>query len=177
MALFSLVHRGQHGAWCFDLLIPELNRMGHQAIAVDLPIGDPAAGAQEYAQVVVDSLTDVHDEVVLVGHSLGGWSSRWVALQRPVSRLVFLCAGFPEVGMSHFQSRAEHPDEGVGGGARASGRRRVTPTWPPSWRGRCTTTIALARFRTGPSLGFAASIGSPCARSRLFRPGLRRRGR
>ena len=31
-----------HGAWCWDRLTPELERLGHHVIAMDLPITDPA---------------------------------------------------------------------------------------------------------------------------------------
>ena len=34
---FVLVHGASHGAWCWDLLVPELNRLGHEAVAPDLP--------------------------------------------------------------------------------------------------------------------------------------------
>ena len=30
---FVLVHGASHGAWCWDLLVPELNRLGHEAVA------------------------------------------------------------------------------------------------------------------------------------------------
>jgi alpha-beta hydrolase superfamily lysophospholipase len=34
---FVLVHGAAHGAWCWERLIGELTRLGHEAIAVDLP--------------------------------------------------------------------------------------------------------------------------------------------
>ena len=34
---FVLVHGTSFGAWCWDRVIPELERLGHTAIAVDLP--------------------------------------------------------------------------------------------------------------------------------------------
>lgn len=102
------------GAWCFDLLIPELKARGHQAIAVDLPAGDPAAGTREYAEVVIDSLSAVAGPVIVVGHSLGGLTIPLVAQARPVERLVFLCAALPEPGRSHHEVKAEEPGEAVG---------------------------------------------------------------
>jgi pimeloyl-ACP methyl ester carboxylesterase len=100
VAVFSLVHGGQHGSWCFDLLAAELARRGHITIAVDLPAEDVAAGAADYAKVVVDSLAAVDDDLVVVGHSLGGLTIPLVALARPVRRLVFLCCSYPEPGRS-----------------------------------------------------------------------------
>ena len=100
MATFSLVHGGQQGAWCFEPLIAELDRLGHSSIAIDLPNGDPAAGASEYADAVVESLAGVDDEPIVVGHSLGGLTIPVVAQRRPVRLLVFVCAALPEVGRS-----------------------------------------------------------------------------
>jgi pimeloyl-ACP methyl ester carboxylesterase len=34
---FVLVHGGLHAAWCWSRTTPELEQLGHQAIAVDLP--------------------------------------------------------------------------------------------------------------------------------------------
>ena len=39
---------------------------------MDLPIDDPTAGPVEYADAVCHAMSEVDDEVVLVGHSLGG---------------------------------------------------------------------------------------------------------
>jgi pimeloyl-ACP methyl ester carboxylesterase len=119
MAAFALVHGGQHGSWCFDLLVPELERLGHSTVAVDLPIGDPQAGAAEYADVIASSLASVGGEVVLVGHSMGELITPLVPSLRPVKRLVFLCAAFPEPGRSHFEVKAAEPGEDIGRGARS----------------------------------------------------------
>jgi pimeloyl-ACP methyl ester carboxylesterase len=98
--VFSLVHGGQQGAWCFEPLIGELDRRGYRSIAIDLPIGDPDAGASEYADAVVDSVRDVEGEVIVVGHSLGGLTLPLIAQRRPVRVLVFLCAAVPVPGTS-----------------------------------------------------------------------------
>lgn len=100
MTVFALVHGGQHGAWCFDPLVAELHQRGHQAIAVDLPAEDITAGAKDYAGVVVGSLSGVDDQVVVVGHSLGGLTIPLVAEARPVKRLIFVCCSYPEPGRS-----------------------------------------------------------------------------
>ena len=91
MATFGLVHGAWHGAWCWDLLVRELRAAGHTAVAMDLPCEDRQAGFSDYADVVVRSL-DGYDEVVLVGHSMGGITIPLVALRRPVRCLLFLCA-------------------------------------------------------------------------------------
>ena len=38
MSLFALVHGGAHGGWCWELLVPELEKRGHTTVAPDLPI-------------------------------------------------------------------------------------------------------------------------------------------
>lgn len=117
MTEFALVHGGQHGAWCFEALVRELAVRGHRAEAMDLPIGDPGAGAAEYADVVCRSITDMGSGVVLVGHSMGGLVIPLVASRRPVAMLVFLCAAVPEPGRSHWQVKREEPGESPGPGA------------------------------------------------------------
>ena len=99
MATFGLVHGAWHGAWCWDRLVPELEARGHRVVAVDLPATDAAAGLDRYAGEIVTALGD-DDDVVLVGHSLGGASIPIAAALRPVRHLVFLCALLPEPGTS-----------------------------------------------------------------------------
>ena len=84
---------------------------------MDLPIGDPGAGAAEYADVVCRSISDLGSGVVLVGHSMGGLVIPLVASRRPVAMLVFLCAAVPEPGRSHWQVKREEPGESPGPGA------------------------------------------------------------
>jgi hypothetical protein len=107
VSLFVLVHGGWHGAWCWDLLVPELTAHGHRAVAMDLPAGDPTAGAAEYALVVTAALDDALDarpadagDMVLVGHSLAGLTLPLVAGRRPVRHVVYLAAMLPDPGRS-----------------------------------------------------------------------------
>jgi len=114
-ALITLVHGGQQGAWTFDLLTPYLHELGYRTLAVELPIGEIDLGGADYAATVIRAIAD-EDEVVLVGHSMGGLITPLVAVQRPIARLIFVCAGFPEPRRSHIQVRREQPGEGVGKG-------------------------------------------------------------
>ena len=107
-----LVHGSYHGAWCWDLLVPELERRGHHTVAVDLPTADPAAGAAEYAKVVVDAIIS-GTEPVLVGHSMGGLVIPLVAAAHPVRRLVFLAAMLPSPGKSTNDQRKAEPIDGL----------------------------------------------------------------
>lgn len=110
MSLFALVHGGAHGGWCWELLVPELEQRGHSAVAPDLPIEDDAAGARENARVVVEAIGSRDDDVIVVGHSLGGLTIPLVAQLRPVRRLVFLGAMVPAVGMSNLEYLATEPE-------------------------------------------------------------------
>lgn len=77
----------------------ELEQAGHVAVAPDLPSEDVEADAPEYARVVLDAIGDAED-VVVVGHSLGGLTAPLVAAARPVRRLVLLAALLPDPGHS-----------------------------------------------------------------------------
>jgi pimeloyl-ACP methyl ester carboxylesterase len=107
MTVFSLVHGGQQGAWCFEPLIAELARRHYAAIAVDLPIDDPDAGLEEYAEVVRASLAAITEPVIVMGHSLGGLVIPLVARLRPVAALAFVCAALPFPGESLVGTIAE----------------------------------------------------------------------
>lgn len=112
MALFALIHGGGHGGWCWEQLIPELEQRGHRAVAPDLPFEDETAGAREWARTVVDAIdaAAASDDVIAVGHSMGGLCLPVVASMRPVRRMVFLGALVPAPGRSHGEYLAEHPD-------------------------------------------------------------------
>lgn len=106
-----LVHGAYHGAWCWELLIPELERLGHTAHPVDLPISDPLLGAAAYAEIVGRAVDAAH-QPILVGHSIAGLVTPIVAATHPVSRLVFLAALLPDPGRSANDQRAAEPVDG-----------------------------------------------------------------
>jgi pimeloyl-ACP methyl ester carboxylesterase len=122
----ALVHGAWHGAWCWDRLGAELEALGHQVVAVDLPAEDPAAGLTRYAEVTSEAIGDA-DDVVLVGHSLGGAAIPLVTSLRPVRHLVFLCALIPTPGRT-VTDRYREEDvfvQGVCGQHPDARRRRV----------------------------------------------------
>ena len=110
MTTFALIHGAWHGAWCWDPLVPELERRGHRAVAVDLPCDDPAATTMDNAKRVADSVADTDDDVVVVGHSLGGITAVVVPLLRPVRKVVLLAALVPRPGRSLGEVMASEPD-------------------------------------------------------------------
>ena len=71
MATFSLVHGAWHGGWCWDQLREELETLGHEVHAPDLPSEDVGAGIEEYAAAVPAA-------DVVVGHSLAGFTIPYV---------------------------------------------------------------------------------------------------
>ena len=113
MTTFALIHGAWHGAWCWEPLIPELERRGHRALAVDLPCDDPAATTMDNATLVADALADAapdDEDVVVVGHSLGGITAAVMPLLRPVRRVVFLTALMPRPGRSLGDVMSSEPD-------------------------------------------------------------------
>jgi pimeloyl-ACP methyl ester carboxylesterase len=97
---FALVHGAYHGAWCWDLVRKELERDGHSTSAIDLPCEDPDAGAERYADLVVNAIPKGPASAVLVGHSLGGLTIPVAASMKPTLMTVYLCALVPVPGMS-----------------------------------------------------------------------------
>lgn len=60
---------------------------------MDLPVDDITAGLDHYADAVLAAMAGIEgDDVVLVGHSMGGQVISRVALHRRVARLVFVCS-------------------------------------------------------------------------------------
>lgn len=109
MTTFALIPGAWHGAWCWERVAARLIAAGHAVVTMDLPCDDPAAGCAAYARIVVDAVADVHDDLVLVGHSAGGLTAPLVAAARPAARLVFLSALLPVPGRPFTeQNRAEH---------------------------------------------------------------------
>ncbi|MPV36190.1 alpha/beta fold hydrolase [Georgenia subflava] len=97
MAPFVIVHGGGGSSWEWQLVVAELARLGHEAVAVDLPTDDDSKGLADYADTVVDAVGDRSD-VVLVAHSLGGFTAPLAAARVPLRRLVLVAAMIPAAG-------------------------------------------------------------------------------
>jgi hypothetical protein len=94
---FVLIPGAGGTAWYWHLVAPLLREAGHEAIAVDLPGDDPAAGLPEYAGLVTSAIGN-RGNVVLVAQSLGGFTAPLVAARVPVAALVFVNAMIPRPG-------------------------------------------------------------------------------
>jgi pimeloyl-ACP methyl ester carboxylesterase len=97
MATYVLIHGGGGSAWEWHLVAAELRERGQDVVAVDLPIEDESAGWSEYADAVVDAIGDRTD-LVVVAHSLGGFTGPLVCSRVPVDLLVLVAAMIPSPG-------------------------------------------------------------------------------
>lgn len=105
MSDFLLIHGSNHGAWCWDHVVPLLEAAGHTARAIDLP--SHGADQTPSALVTLDMYAGkiraaMHDKTILVGHSMAGFPITVAADQSPhmIEKLVYLCAHVPEPGKS-----------------------------------------------------------------------------
>lgn len=98
---FVLLHGGGHGGWCYKLLATELRRRGHEVYTPTLTgFGErshlPAAESMETHILDVANIITYEDlnDVVLVGHSLGGFTIPFVAhrVAERIKRVVWLAA-------------------------------------------------------------------------------------
>jgi pimeloyl-ACP methyl ester carboxylesterase len=97
MSQFLLIHGAFHGAWCWHKAIPELEKHGHGAQAIDLPgqgqdqtpLGNVTLDTM--VDRIVTALTTLAGPVVLVGHSLAGMVISATAEKAPdrIKTLVF----------------------------------------------------------------------------------------
>ncbi|HMF82203.1 MAG TPA: alpha/beta fold hydrolase [Acidimicrobiia bacterium] len=119
------VHGGAHGAWCWDPLLPYLDR---EALAVDLPPKSVRSGAgrlenlpelrtlaiDDFARSVLDDVTAAgFERFVLVGHSMGGLTISEVARRVPdrVEHLVYVSCMVPPEGASAIDALPEDLQE------------------------------------------------------------------
>jgi pimeloyl-ACP methyl ester carboxylesterase len=94
---FVLVPGAGGRAWYWHRLLPELTRRGFEAVAVDLPADDDAAGLDAYVETVL-AAADPWQDVVVVAQSMGGLVGPLVCARRPVRSLVLLNAMIPRPG-------------------------------------------------------------------------------
>ncbi len=100
MSNYVLIHGAWHGAWCWDKVVPLLEKEGHKVEAPDLPghgndkTPIPEISLQAYADRVCEILDAQSEPVILVGHSMGGVVITQAAENRPekIKKLVYLTA-------------------------------------------------------------------------------------
>jgi pimeloyl-ACP methyl ester carboxylesterase len=135
MSVFAFIHGAWHGAWCWSMLGERLSARGHTPVAVSLPIEDPEAGASEWASVVVDALYTQAgpDDVIVVGHSLGGTTVPLVAEAVGAKRMVFLTAIMPEIGLSLADIAVRSPESHQPGWAAFADKQIMNPDGSTMW--------------------------------------------
>jgi pimeloyl-ACP methyl ester carboxylesterase len=120
MSMFVFIHGAGCTAWDWHLVEPELRKRGHDVVAVDLPCDDPTAGLAEYVDAVLAAIGDRTD-LVVVAHSLGGFTAPLVCARVPADQLVLLAAMIPAPGETaddwwtnsgHAEALRNHEDYG-----------------------------------------------------------------
>lgn len=97
---FVLIHGAADVGWSWHLVADELRAHGHEVIAPDLPCDDESAGLPEFADVVVEAIGDrrTRRDLVVVGHSFGGFTAPLIADRLPVTELIYVAAMIPSPG-------------------------------------------------------------------------------
>jgi pimeloyl-ACP methyl ester carboxylesterase len=109
MSTFGLVHGGGLGAWCWEPVLPLLEKRGYKTATVDLINDKPTAGAADFAEIILKAFADIGD-LIVVGHSNSGLIIPLVATQRPVERLIFLHSLLPKPTQSVTDQFQAEPD-------------------------------------------------------------------
>src|ERR1700759_2846858 len=116
MADYVLGHGGLHGAACWDLLRPELERRGHRTFAMDLPIDQPGKLMDDYADAALAAIEgQVAEDAFLVGHSMGGMVVPRMAAKMPKARVIVLCAGVAHTSEHDRRESADATTDDFGG--------------------------------------------------------------
>jgi pimeloyl-ACP methyl ester carboxylesterase len=143
MTTFVLVPGAWHGSWCFEAVVPLLERAGHTVHALTLtglrPEDDNAAIATANLDTHADDVLALLDRdhitsATLVGHSYGGMVIAAAADRADgrVSRLVHLDAYVPRDGESCWSSTTEQYRQAFVAGAAATGYAVHPPFRPPN---------------------------------------------
>ncbi|MEM8856682.1 MAG: alpha/beta hydrolase [Chloroflexota bacterium] len=143
--MFVLVHGAWVGEWCYDPIIPLLEQRGHAAFAVSLTGFGKKRHLHHDDLTVHDHIQDVVEFVesrnlqnfVLVGHSYGGSviTGAWDLLRNRINEVIYLDAGTPEDGESHFDSMLKYDGSGqiealFGKALKAGAKTRAFPIEP-----------------------------------------------
>ena len=100
MRTYALIHGAYDVGWYWHRVERELRERGHRSVAPDLPIEADDASLGDNAQVVIDAIEAIHDggELIVVGHSWGGYIAPIVADRARADRLVLVAPMIPRPG-------------------------------------------------------------------------------
>jgi pimeloyl-ACP methyl ester carboxylesterase len=99
MSTYVLIHGGGDVGWAWHLVAAELRDRGHEVVAPDLPGDDASATFADYTDAVVEAVGDRKD-LVVVGHSFGGFTAPLVADRLAAELLVLVAGMIPAPGES-----------------------------------------------------------------------------
>jgi pimeloyl-ACP methyl ester carboxylesterase len=116
VATFCLLHGAWHEPSCWADVEYRLGALGHETVAPELPLDDPAATYAERAQPALSALEDAAGPVVVVGHSQTSSVAALVADAGPVAQLIHVCPrmgtfGQPEGMPAPMQAGLEFPPD------------------------------------------------------------------
>jgi pimeloyl-ACP methyl ester carboxylesterase len=113
VATFVLIHGGGGSSWDWHLVVPELREHGHDPVTVDLPSEDKSAGWSDYVDTVIEAVGERGD-LVVVGHSLGGFTAPLVCARVPVELVVLVAAMIPSPGelLADWWTNASYEESG-----------------------------------------------------------------
>ena len=118
---FILIHGGFHGAWCWSRVVPELEALGHEAIAIDRPGHGDRRDEESTLQGRRAAILEVlHPGDILVGHSGGGYDVTLAADAAPekVGHIIYLAAALPLEGRPLIEASGGHPAEEIDAGGK-----------------------------------------------------------
>ncbi len=97
MSRYVLIPGAGGAAWYWSDVVDRLIAAGQDAVAVDLPADDEAAGLDEYTELTLAAIGDRQDAIV-VAQSLGGFTAAQVSARTALAGLVFVNAMIPRPG-------------------------------------------------------------------------------
>jgi pimeloyl-ACP methyl ester carboxylesterase len=100
VATYVLIHGASSDSWLWHRVVPLLRAAGHSVVAPDLPVADPKAGIEEYADAAVAALGEQAgaDDIIVVAQSLGAFTGTVLTHRIPVKLLVYVSAMAPKEG-------------------------------------------------------------------------------
>lgn len=122
MSSYVLVHGAWHGGWCWDKVVPLLEKKGHKVEAPDLPghgkdrTPISEISLQAYADRICGILDAQPEPVILVGHSMGGAVIAQAGEYRPekIKFLIYVTAYLLQNGESMTQVFMQDTESSLG---------------------------------------------------------------